>query len=95
MSVERGDLDGAARERAEVVDAGLCHGPSWTIARLIALVDEAIDVVGEQLVRSGGLTVWSDDFAPARKIDKARRPAESRDLSVYEGAEPVRAPGVL
>ena len=93
MGVEDVDLQVGEMTGADAA-AGLRGLPRWSIARLIAIVDEAIDAAGEQLVQSGGLTVWSDDFAPTRQVGTKVGPSP-RDLSIYEESEPASGPGAL
>lgn len=73
------------------------HGPAsavWSIARLIALLDEAIDSAGEQLARSGGLGFeWTEQDPVVRPIGgrRPRSPARSEALD-YEEAPVVELP---
>jgi hypothetical protein len=46
---------------------------SWSIRRLIELLDEAIDTAGAQLARSAGL--WADSATP---FDERDRPSTRR-----------------
>ncbi len=72
------------------MDNDQCAGTrpeEWSIARLIALVDQAIDSAGEQLARSGGLGFdWTDTNAVVRPIG-GRRPRRPATASGYEDEE--------
>ncbi|MEU0095601.1 hypothetical protein [Kribbella sp. NPDC006257] len=59
------------------------------------MIDDAIDAAGEHLAQSGGLTVWSDDFASSREVGARRSVGRSRDVSVYDESEPAQGPAVL
>ncbi|GAA0597812.1 hypothetical protein GCM10009534_35230 [Kribbella sandramycini] len=61
--------------------------PSWTIARLIGLLEVGIDTAGAQLARSAGLSFdWTDDDAVlvrrVRRVDP-----RSADHLAYEEPE--------
>lgn len=49
--------------------------PSWSIRKLVELVDEAIDAAGAQLARSAGL--WADSPFPFDERDRPMRPRSS------------------
>lgn len=56
---------------------------SWLIARLIELLDAAIDSAGEQLARSEGLRFeWTDGEAGSRQARPVRRPLARRENTV-------------
>jgi hypothetical protein len=53
------------------------RSPAWTMGRLIELLDEAIDSVGAQLVRSAGL--WADAASgDAIAQEPSQRPPRGR-----------------
>ncbi|MFI5735009.1 hypothetical protein ACIA49_33160 [Kribbella sp. NPDC051587] len=74
-------------------DLDVGRGPqAWSIARLIALIDEAIDSAGDQLARSGGLGFeWTEVDAAVRPIG-GRRPRRPSLASACE-YEAAAAPG--
>jgi hypothetical protein len=66
---------------------------SWSIRRLIELIDEAIDTASAQLARSAGL--WADLPTPFDERERAptrRRSVSSSERSPFE--EPDREQGI-
>lgn len=69
---------------------------AWTLERLIALLDEAIDSAGAQLARSAGL--WDDSPSPSELPDgprRRRRPQPSDTRTLLEQAERDRGIGPM
>ena len=52
------------------------HGASWTVGKVIELLDDAIDAAGSRLARAGGLSVVSP--SPFDERDRPVRPRRSR-----------------
>lgn len=88
-------------EESRSAEAQLTSGPDshparWSIARVIELLDAAIDSAGAQLARSEGLRFdWSDDSAvlPARRRGSRRSTiprawGDGEDQEMQRGIEP-------
>ena len=52
---------------------------SWSIRRLIELIDEAIDTAGAQLARSAGL--WADSPTPFDERERSSMHRRSKSVS--------------
>jgi hypothetical protein len=69
------------------------EGLSWSIRRLIELIDDAIDTAGVQLARSAGL--WADSPTPFDERDRPPTRCRSQLSSVRSPSdEPDRDRGI-
>src|SRR5438105_14072263 len=59
-------------------------GPSWTVRKVIELLDDAIDAAGSRLARSGGLSPVSPSPFEERDRPVRRRSSRSSASGVVE-----------
>lgn len=95
MDVERMDEDRGHAAGPDSAGGEPKRPLAWSIARVIALLDEAIDSAGAQLAESAGLWADSPDELSVFRTPDGRRPVRSRSSSALDPLDDSAAERVI
>lgn len=84
MDAKRTAGEDSAAQVPETAVGRTKRPPAWTVAKLIELLDEAIDAAGAQLARSAGL--WADSPSGPPAAQQQARQSNPRRRPVRRGA---------